>query len=85
MELSRSFDFKIGYAYRAEVRVKNHKDNITDNNYFKLVLSDMQTHGYGMVWFQYVWTERWRVSGLPETKTVKARIKNRVTDDQGRR
>ena len=60
----------------AEVRVKTLKDNVADNDGFKLVLSDMQTHGYGMVWGSYVWTGRWRVSGLPETKTVRAWIEN---------
>jgi len=60
----------------AEIRVKTLKDDIIDNDRFKLVLSDMQTHGYGMVWGRYVWTDWWRVEGLPETKTVHARIRN---------
>ena len=69
----------------AEIRVKTHKDDITDKNGFKLVLSDMQTHGYGMVWGQYVWTDWWRVEGLPETKTVQAWIENVLSDNLGRR
>ncbi len=69
----------------AEVRVKTLKDDILDNDNFKLVLSDAETHGYGMVWGQYVWTGRWVVSGLPETKTVRAWIRNEWGAGQGRR
>ncbi|MCY3994836.1 MAG: hypothetical protein OXF07_01715 [Rhodobacter sp.] len=62
----------------AEIRVRTHMDNIVDNEHFELALSDVETHGYGMVWFQYVWTDRWRVEGLPDTKTVRAWIRNVV-------
>ena len=60
----------------AEVRITTLTDDIIDNDHFKLVLSDPQTHGYGKVWGQYVWTGRWVVNGLPETKAVRARIRN---------
>ncbi|MCY4221992.1 MAG: hypothetical protein OXC65_00325 [Thiotrichales bacterium] len=68
----------------AQVRVKTHKGRSGLRD-FKLVLSDAQTHGYGMVWGQYVWTGRWVVSGLPETKTVRAWIRNVVSANQGKR
>ncbi len=68
----------------AQVRVKTLKDNIVDNDHFKLVLSDAETHGYGKVWGGYVWTGRWVVNGLPETKTVRAGIRNTWGAGQGR-
>ena len=77
--------FAAGRQY-AEVRVKTYRDNIVDGTEnFKLVLSDMETHGYGMVWFQYVWTERWRIQGLPDTKAVQAWIRNRSTSTAQKR
>jgi len=66
----------------AEVQVKTLKDDDIDNEHFELVLSDVQTHGYGKVWGQYIWTSWWRVEGLPDTKTVSARIRN-VLDNDG--
>ncbi len=67
--------FSAGKHY-AEISVKTHNDGIVDNEHFELVLSDMETHGHGMVWGQYVWTGWWRVEGLPDTKTVRAEIRN---------
>ena len=70
----------------AEIRVRTLTDNHIDNNdYFQLDLSDTETHGHGMVWGQYVWTDWWRIDGLPQTKTVRARIHNSVPADAGRR
>ncbi len=69
----------------AQVRVKTFKDNVIDNEHFKLVLSDAQTYGYGKTWGQYVWTGRWVVNGLPEAKTVRAQIRNVWGVGQGRR
>ncbi len=69
----------------AQVRVRTLKDDIIDNDHFRLVLSGAETHGYGMVWGQYVWTGRWVVSGLPETRTVRASIRNVWGASQGRR
>ncbi len=60
----------------AQVRIKTLNDDIIDNDHFKLVLSDMETYGYGKVWGRYVWTDWWRVEGLPDTKIVNARIQN---------
>ena len=65
--------------------IKTLKDNVIDKNSFKLVLSDMQTRGYGKVWGAYVWTDWWRVDGLPLTMTVKAKIANVLDDSRVRR
>ena len=78
----KDYQAKQGYVVfpagkrHAEVRVKTLEDDIIDNEGFKLVLSDAQTHGYGKVWGQYIWTGRWVVEGLPETKTVRAWVRN---------
>ena len=64
--------------------IKTLKDNVIDKNSFKLVLSDMETKGYGKVWGAYVWTDWWRVEGLPLTKTANAHIAN-VLDGANRR
>ncbi len=64
-----------GKSY-AEIRVRTLKDDIIDKNQFRLLLSDVETLGYGMVWGRYVWTDWWRVEGLPLTKTVTAEIAN---------
>ena len=69
----------------AEVRVPTFTDNHIDNEVFQLELSDTETHGHGMVWGQYVWTDWWRIDGLPQTKTVRARIHNSMPADAGRR
>jgi len=65
----------------AEVQVKTFKDDVLDNKHFELVLSDVETKGYGKVWGQHVWTSWWRVEGLPDTKTVSARIRNVLEND----
>ncbi len=59
-----------------ELPIKTLSDNVIDKNSFKLVLSDPQTYGYGTVWGAYVWTDRWKIEGMPDTKTVRARIRN---------
>ncbi len=59
-----------------ELPIRTLKDNVIDRNRFRLVLSDPHTRGYGRVWGAYVWTDWWRVEGLPLTKTVNARIAN---------
>ncbi len=64
--------------------IKTLKDNVIDKNNFTLVLSDPQTKGYGKVWGAYVWTDWWRVEGLPMELTVNASIAN-VLSDAGRR
>ncbi len=64
--------------------IKTLKDNVIDKNNFTLVLSDPQTKGYGKVWGAYVWTDWWRVDGLPMQLTVNASIAN-VLSDAGRR
>ncbi len=56
--------------------IRTLKDNVIDRNSFQLVLSNPQTKGYGKVWGAYVWTDWWRVEGLPLTKTVTATIAN---------
>ena len=64
----------------AQVRIRTHIDSISDGTEnFNLVLSDPETHGYGMVWFQYIWTDRWIVSGLPAKATVQGWIRNTHT------
>ncbi len=68
-------EFPAGQRW-AEVRVPTHRDAVLDNEHFKLVLSDPETHGYGRVWGAYVWTDWWRIEGLPTTKTLRARIRN---------
>ncbi len=68
-------EFPAGQRW-AQVRVKTHSDAVIDNEHFQLVLSDMQTHGYGKVWGAYIWTDWWRIEGLPVTKTLRARIRN---------
>ena len=56
----------------AEIRVKTLTDNHIDNEYFKVVLSNFETRGYGMD----VWTDKWRIEGLPATRTGYVRIRN---------
>ncbi len=51
-------------------------DDVIDKNRFQLVLSNPKTKGYGMVWVAYVWTDWWRVAGLPLAVTVTAEIAN---------
>ncbi len=67
-----------------ELPVKTLTDQVIDKNKFKLVLSDMETHGYGTVWGSYVWTDRWRIEGIPETITATARIKNVLNEARRR-
>ncbi len=64
--------------------IKTLKDNVIDKNRFKLVLSDFETHGYGKVWGQYIWTDWWHVEGLPLTVTANARIANSLDDARQR-
>ncbi len=56
--------------------IKTLKDDVIDRNRFMLVLSDPHTKGYGMVWGEYVWTDWWRVEGLPLSLTATADIAN---------
>ena len=56
--------------------IRTLKDDVIDENSFQLVLSNPKTRGYGAVWGAYVWTDWWRVEGLPLTKTVTAEIAN---------
>ena len=63
-----------------DVRVRTYTDSIADGTEnFNLVLSDPETHGYGMVWGQYRWTDRWIVSGLPTQATFQGWIRNTDT------
>ncbi len=63
-----------------ELSIKTLKDDVIDKNRFKLVLSDMETKGYGKVWGAYAWTDWWRIESLPRTKTVYARIRNVLSE-----
>jgi len=67
--------------------IKTLRDNVIDNDSFELVLSDPHTRGYGRVGLSgaFVWTDWWRVEGLPLTKTAKARIRNVLGDNARRR
>jgi len=67
-----------------ELSIGTLRDNVIDKNSFRLVLSDPHTKGYGKVWGAYVWTDWWRVEGLPLRTTAQARIKN-VLDNARRR
>ncbi|MDE0714734.1 MAG: hypothetical protein OXI10_07705 [Gammaproteobacteria bacterium] len=61
---------------RAEVWVRTlYDDDIVDNQYFELVLSDMQTRG--LLRGSTAWTSAYPVKYLPATKTVRATIRNR--------
>ncbi|MCY4287293.1 MAG: hypothetical protein OXC63_01720 [Aestuariivita sp.] len=57
----------------AEIRVKTLKDSVNDGTEdFKLVLSEPETEWGHQGW----WTDYWYIEGLPDTKTVRAWIRN---------
>jgi len=56
----------------AEIRVRTLTDAHIDNEYFKVVLSNPETRGYDM----NVWSDYWRIEGLPATRTGYVRIRN---------
>ncbi len=64
--------------------IKTLKDNVIDKNSFQLVLSNPQTKGYGKVWGAYVWTDWWRVDGLPLELTANGEIVNSLASAQQR-
>ncbi len=64
--------------------IRTLKDDVIDKNSFQLMLSNPKTKGYGTVWGAYVWTDWWRIEGMPQELTVTAIIANALDGSRPR-